>query len=171
MRMPGQRWGVTDDEVARRYPCDEFGPARAAEAWRGVTVRARPERVWRWLVQLRLAPYSYDLIDNLGRRSPQQLVPCPVPAPGEPFTRALGRDQGRVISVEPGVQLTARILGALMSYVLVPDGDGTRLLLKIVLPGSRVIAPTVVLGDLVMARRQLLNLKQLAERQDQDSPA
>ena len=170
MGWPGERWGVTPAEVARRYPCDDVVPAPVAQAWRGVTVHAPPERVWRWLVQLRLAPYSYDWVDNLGRRSPQRLVPCPDPVPGEPFTRASGRDQGRLLSVEPGVQLTGRILGAVMSYVLVPDGADTRLLLKIVLAGGRAVAPAVVLGDLVMARRQLLNFKRLAE-QAQDSPA
>jgi hypothetical protein len=50
-----------------------------------------------------------------------------------------------------------------MSYVLVPDALGTRLLLKVVIQRGRVIAPLVSLGDLVMARRQLLNLKRLAE--------
>jgi len=51
-----------------------------------------------------------------------------------------------------------------MSYVLVPTGADTRLLLKIVMPGWRPLAPLLSVGDLVMARRQLLNFKALAER-------
>lgn len=51
-----------------------------------------------------------------------------------------------------------------MSYVLVPDGQSTRLLLKIVTATSRWVAPALSVGDLVMARRQLLNFKALAER-------
>jgi hypothetical protein len=71
--MIGDRWNVSDDEVTRRYPCDEFVAAPTLQAWRGVTVRTTPEVLWPWVAQIRLAPYSYDWIDNLGRRSPQHL--------------------------------------------------------------------------------------------------
>ena len=68
-----------------------------------------------------------------------------------------------MLSVERGEQLTGRILGAVMSYVVVPQGGSTRLLLKIVMAQGRWLAPAVSVGDLVMARRQLLTLKGLAE--------
>jgi hypothetical protein len=71
---------------------------------------------------------------------------------------------GRIVSVIPGEQLTGQIVGAFMSYVLVPDGSATRLLLKVVTRRGRVTAPLLSLGDLVMARRQLLNLARLAEQ-------
>lgn len=52
-----------------------------------------------------------------------------------------------------------------MSYLLVPGEQATtRLLLKVVMATNRVIAPALSVGDLIMARRQLLNLKELAER-------
>jgi antitoxin (DNA-binding transcriptional repressor) of toxin-antitoxin stability system len=159
----GDRWGVDADEVARRYPCDDLVPRPVLSAWRGVTVDASPDRVWPWLVQIRLAPYSYDRVDNLGHRSPQRLCGLPDPAVGDPFTAVGGRPVGRIVSVEPGHHLTGRIMGAVMSYVLVPSGPRTRLLLKVVLRRGRPVAPLVSVGDLVMARRQLLNLKQLAE--------
>ncbi|MEO9138583.1 MAG: polyketide cyclase [Jatrophihabitans sp.] len=161
--MIADRWGVTPDDVARRYPCDDLVTDPVLQAWRGVTVQASAATVWPWLGQIRLAPYSYDWIDNLGRRSPQELRDLAEPVPGEPFTRAAGRPVGRVLAVDPGQQLTGVILGAVMSYVLVPDGDATRLLLKVVMRRLRWLAPAVCVGDLVMARRQLLNLKRLAE--------
>ena len=161
----GDRWGVTEAEITRRYPCDDLVPAPVLQAWRGVTVRAEPEIVWRWVTQIRLAPYSYDWIDDLGRRSPRYLRPLPEPAPGEYFTTALGgRRFGKIVAVVPGEHLTARIMGAVMSYVVVREDLTTRLLLKIVMAQVRLTAPLLAVGDLVMARRQLLNLARLAEQ-------
>jgi hypothetical protein len=174
-RVIGDRWGVTHEEIALRYPCDDLVPDPAFRAWRGVTARAKPDLVWQWVAQIRLAPYSYDWIDNLGRRSPQELRGLPDPVVGEPFTCALGgRRVGRIEMVSVGRQLTGTIMGAVMSYLVVPierdvlvpierDAE-TRLLLKIVTPGGRLTAPLLSVGDLIMARRQLLNLAALAER-------
>ena len=163
-RVIGDRWGVTELETQRTFPCDAFVPEPAMQAWRGVSVHAPAERVWPWVAQIRLAPYSYDLIDNLGRRSPQRLVGLPDPVVGDAFTTAAGRPAGRIVSVVPGQELTGEIMGAVMSYVLVPGDDVTRLLLKLVLRRGGAIAPLVCIGDLLMARRQLLNLAGLAER-------
>ena len=162
--MIGDRWGVTDDEVARRYPCDELVPVPVLQAWRGVTVHSTPDGLWPWVAQIRLAPYSYDWIDNLGRRSPRQLRALPEPAAGQHFTASGNRPLGRILSVSTAEQLTGGIMGAVMSYVLVPNGDSTRLLLKVVMAKGRWLAPLISVGDLVMARRQLLNLKRLAEQ-------
>ncbi|MGE2717529.1 polyketide cyclase [Mycolicibacterium litorale] len=166
--MLADRWGVTDAEVARRYPCDDVVPDPTGQFWRGVTVNAEPRRVWPWVTQIRVAPYSYDWLDNLGRQSPRTLLDLPDPAVGDHFTSAAGgRRLGTILSVDPGRQLTGSIAGAVMSYVLEPDQDGTRLLLKINVPSmpfSGVFLPLLSVGDLVMARRQLLNFKTLAEQ-------
>ena len=162
----GDRWNVTAAETERTYPCDSLVPDPSLQLWRAVTVDALPQHLWPWICQIRIAPYSYDWIDNLGRRSPQTLQGLPDPVVGEPFTKALGgRPYGRILAVESGVHLTATIVGTVMCYVLVPSDDGrrTRLLLKIVARNTRRIAPLLALGDLIMARRQLLNLAALAE--------
>jgi hypothetical protein len=162
----GDRWGVTDSETSRPYPCDEFADSPVLEMWRGVRVGAPAEAVWPWVAQVRIAPYSYDWIDNRGRRSPRELLGLPEPRVGDRFTTAAGRAVGRIVSVDPPGQLTGTIMGAFMSYVLVPEEpDTTRLLLKVVVARtSRWAALGLSVGDLVMARRQLLNLKHLAER-------
>ncbi|WP_329248567.1 hypothetical protein OG417_01505 [Actinoallomurus sp. NBC_01490] len=169
--MIGDRWGVSDSETLRPYPCDDFVDSPTLRAWRGVDVQAPAEAVWPWVVQVRLAPYSYDWIDNLGRRSPRKLMGLPEPQVGDRFTTAGGRELGRIVSVDPGKQLTATIMGAFMSYVLVPQAhDTTRLLLKVAMRTTRWAAPGLSVGDLVMARRQLLNFKQLAERHQRQEP-
>jgi hypothetical protein len=60
-----------------------------------------------------------------------------------------------------------RIMGAVMFYVVVPaggpPGGSTRLIPKIVGAHPRWMAPSLCLSDLVMARRQLLRLQELAE--------
>src|SRR3954449_12137208 len=68
-------WGATDDDVRRPLPGDELFPDADVVVHRAVDVAAPPDLVFRWLCQLRTAPYSYDLVDNLGRRSPQRLTP------------------------------------------------------------------------------------------------
>jgi hypothetical protein len=84
---------------------------------------------------------------------------------GDRFTSAGGRELGRIVSVDPGEQLTATIMGAFMSYVLVPQEQHvTRLLLKVVMQTTRWAARGLSVGDLIMTRRQLLNFKRLAER-------
>ncbi|SHG99884.1 hypothetical protein SAMN05443575_3053 [Jatrophihabitans endophyticus] len=162
--MIGDRWGVRDDEVARHFPCDDLVATPVLQAWRGVTVAAAPAELWPWVAQIRLAPYSYDWIDNAARRSPRELRGLPEPRPGENFTAVGGRPVGCVLSVEPGVHYTGRIMGTVVSYLLVAEDDGTRLLMKLVTARARWAAPLLSVGDLVMARRQLLTLGRLAER-------
>ena len=61
--------------------------------------------------------------------------------------------------------MTGTIIGAVLSYVLVPGDDGgTRLLFKAVMRTNRLVGVGLSVGDLIMARRQLLNFKRLAER-------
>ena len=165
--MLGAVWGVTAEEQALHYACDEFVDAPRLRAWRGVDIAAPAESVWPWVAQVRVAPYSYDWVDNRGRRSPQTLLGLPEPVVGEAFTASGGRPLGRIVHVDPGRSLTATILGAHLTYAVVAAAPAqTRLLLKVVMDAGPVLAQAVCLGDLVMARRQLLNWRRLAEAGD-----
>ena len=70
-----RQWGSTAAERAMPLPCDDALPDATDAYHRAVDVEADAAVVFRWLCQLKVAPYSYDWIDNLGRRSPQRLTP------------------------------------------------------------------------------------------------
>ena len=166
-------WGTNATEIARRYPADDVYSGPAAALTRAVTVQAPTDLVYRWLCQVGVAPYSYDLVDNLGRRSPQQLTP--------------GADELEIgdrmmifelTDVQPGRQWTGvsfgrarRLFGPIAATYAVEPGDsddGCRLLCRLSFEQpnglDRLRAVLLSWGDLIMMRRQLLNLKALAER-------
>ena len=65
------RWGATDEEISRPMPGDELVPDPTFNATRAVTIKASPEEIWPWLVQMgygRAGFYGYDLIENLGSK-------------------------------------------------------------------------------------------------------
>ncbi|PVZ08433.1 Acg family FMN-binding oxidoreductase [Actinomycetospora cinnamomea] len=68
LRSRYNRWGATDDEVARPLPGDELVERPKLGYTRAVTIDAPPEEVWSWLVQFgqdRGGFYSYDALENL----------------------------------------------------------------------------------------------------------
>jgi proline iminopeptidase len=72
------RWGATDAELGRPYPGAELIPGGTRSATTATTVDAPPSAVWPWLVQMgvdRGGWYSWDLLDNFGRRSTERIHP------------------------------------------------------------------------------------------------
>jgi hypothetical protein len=62
------RWGCTTEELARAMPGDALIPDPTETSMQAVTVNARPEDIWPWLVQIgyqRGGLYSYDWLDLL----------------------------------------------------------------------------------------------------------
>lgn len=65
-------WGATAAERTSAMPGDHVVPRAQFNATRAITVAARRDELWPWIVQLgygRAGFYSYDLIDNAGRPS------------------------------------------------------------------------------------------------------
>jgi hypothetical protein len=63
-----ERWGATEDEVRAHLPGDGFTAEPAEQVTRAITIEARPEDVWPWIVQIgadRGGFYSYDGLENL----------------------------------------------------------------------------------------------------------
>lgn len=167
-------WGATAEEIGDSYPCDGLLSTPRERWYRAVTVRAGRPTVFRWLCQLRVAPYSYDLLDNRGHRSPRELTP------GAEQLEAGQRVMSifELVSFEADRHLTLvlkdprglRLFGGFaVTYRVADSGPGTtRLLAKLVVgEGDGVLGVarkrTLAWGDLLMMRRQLLTLRKLAE--------
>ena len=170
-------WGATATEAARSYPADQLVAGRVSgpvlRMTRAVSVRAPVEVTWRWISQLSRAPYSYDLVDNLGRRSPPELSPGSDDLrPGQRMVKVY-----ELTSVVPGRSWTgvtsavgSRPFGPLAAtYAAEPAGQTqSRLVCRMVLPdGGRLVrakASALAWGDLVMLRKQLRTLAAYAGR-------
>ena len=171
----GASWGVEPAERALDFACDRLADPFDAAYFRGVTVEAPPATVFRWLCQLRAAPYSYDWIDNRGRRSPRELTPgLEDLAVGQTVMTifdltAFERDVHLTVRIKPGTPPERLFGDVAATYRIVPRSpDGCRLIAKLRVRyprGARGWLMRAVLppGDLIMMRRQLLNLKRLAE--------
>jgi hypothetical protein len=65
-------------EKERPLAGDELLPDAAAQVTDGITIAARPEAIWPWLVQMgcrRAGYYSYDALDNGGEPSAREIHP------------------------------------------------------------------------------------------------
>lgn len=159
--MPGLTWGVRPTERTAPLPCDGLLAHPGVQADRAITVHAPPAIVFAWLCQLRVAPYSYDALDNFGRRSPRARDPKLVRLQaGQRFMTMF-----TLQSFADGEQITLRSKGVAVTYRVRPEGTGSRLHARVVFGGPRSVARLLALGDLVMMRKQLLTLKSLAERE------
>jgi len=144
---------------------------------RGIDIDAPASVVFRWLCQLRVAPYSYDWIDNLGRKSPRTLTPG---------ADSLARGQRLLIAeitdFAPNEHITGRAVSTAerlygvvaITYRVTPrPSSATRLVVRLL-----VHEPTrwwhgirfqlLAWGDLIMMRKQLRTLKALAEQTARD---
>jgi hypothetical protein len=169
-----KNWGAARDEIAARFPCDELEFPHDDVFHRAVDVAAPAPLVFRWLCQLRAAPYSYDLLDNFGRRSPPRLTPG---------LERLERGQRAMVifrvasfsadelTLRLGSRLAAAIMGDFAgSYrVQALSPERSRLLVRILVrypagPYGRALRLLIPPLDLFMFRKQLLTLKRYAER-------
>jgi len=170
-------WGSTSVERRRWFACDDQLANPDDVYHRGIAIEAPPEIVFRWLCQLRAAPYSYDLIDNLGRRSPRELTPglddLEVGQSVMTIFELVEFQRDRQLTLR--LRRHSRLFGDIaVTYLLVPVAQGRcRLAVKLVVRypgplGARAFARWFLpLGDLIMMRKQLLTLKRLAEDQAQ----
>lgn len=173
----GTRWGSTPEERAAEMTADDFFSANAAAhvaMTRALDIDAAPETVWAWLAQTGRGAgwYSYDRLDNGGRRSARHIVSW-IPQPAEGDASAIGY----LRSLAPGRELAwwapgVRFAGAESSLAvemrLSDRGEGSRLVIRISADAFGLMAHPCLwifrLIDSIMAIRQLVRIKEYAER-------
>lgn len=166
-------WGPADGATCAA-DCGSHGMPGARHATRAVLATASPQALFLWLAQLRRAPYSYDLLDNLGRPSPR--IPDPALSDFAPGQRVM--TIFTATAVEPGRSLTVVmrpgpatwLFGPLQArYSVTPlEGRWTALRADLCLPRIGKILggkrrALLAWGDLLMMRNQLRTLRELAE--------
>jgi hypothetical protein len=175
-----QYWGATAEEINSSVVGDDLCSDATVVATLSITIGAAPQEVFPWIRQMgfgRAGWYSYDWLDNLGRKSattihdewqsvaagdkipsgPISFIAAIVDAPSHfvleiksPAKKSLGKKS-------PKMHFT-------LAYELRDDPQGTRLVTRM---RSRINLPLGSLfeklilgpGDGIMLRRQLLNIK------------
>jgi hypothetical protein len=173
---PPRHWGTGRADEQRPSPGTRFAPDPAERWFRAIVIDAPPATVYRWLCQMRVAPYSYDLVDNRGRRSPRRLTPgLEELEVGQEFMTIF-----TLADFQPDAFLTLRLtspsgLKLFGPFVVVYDVEAlregqTRLRATLLVgdkasdrAADRARRSVLAWGDLAMMRRQLRTFKALAE--------
>ena len=175
-------WGATQEEVHRAMPGDDIQPKPIFNATRGITIHARPEAIWPWLVQMgygRAGWYGYDWIDNEGIPSSVHILPewqqlklggtIPIWRNIEFPVTALEINRTLVFASKGG--------GDSMALELYPvDAGHTRLLWRIRLGQYTWKSPWIFiqvftdLADFIAVRQNMLGIKARAEGVAPEAP-
>jgi hypothetical protein len=168
-------WGATDDEVGRPLPGDEVVLDPTFDATRAITIAARPDQIWPWLLQVgvkRAGWYSYDLLDNLGRPSAREIIPAlQQVAVGDVVPLSPDGKQGvRILALDlPRSMMWGTLPDTTWLWVCEPQADGTTRLITRIRSHFRWLSPSIAFSllvefaDIWMIRKMLLNLRLRAE--------
>ncbi len=176
------RWGATGEEVARAMPGDEIQQQPIFNATRAVTIQARPEQIWPWLVQIgykRAGWYGYDMLDNAGIPSADRIIPQLQHMEVGDAVPIWAGINFKVVTVEPDRYLvwessdhSCWVLG------LYPvDANHTRLVWRIHNAPYHWTSPYLAiqlfadLVDFVAVRQNMLGIKERAEGTTLEAPA
>lgn len=179
------RSGATDAEVQSRMAGDELVHEASFNATRAVNIKAPPENVWPWIVQMgygRAGFYTYDIADNAGYPSADRVL--------DGYQRFEVGDWAFNMNSMFGIELPINEVDAFKvkafetnrwllwakpdstwSWVLKAiANDETRLVLRIrAHPANLFWTLFMEFGDPPMARRMLKGIKARAERMTRSS--
>ena len=169
-----QFWGATTEEIHSSVVGDNLCRDATLIATRSITISAPPKDVFPWIRQMgfgRAGWYSYDWIDNLGRRSATkvheewQSVESGDKIPSGPisFTAAIVEEPRHFVLEIKSLGKKSPKLHFTLAYELRDDPQGTRLVTRmrshIALPFGSLFERFILgPGDGIMLRRQLLTI-------------
>jgi hypothetical protein len=171
------RWGATRSEAAGAMPGDHLVPMPHFSATRAITIKAVPEDVWPWLVQVgigRAGFYSYDLLDSRGRPSAEHVLldwqDVHVGDVAAPMTQNAGPSTSFVVDAfrVPAYLVWAKPDSS-WAWQLTPlPGGRTRLVTRVQLRYPRRLASVIGVillefGDFPMMRQMLRGIRRRAE--------
>jgi hypothetical protein len=174
------RWGATDQEISAVYAGDELVPQPASFVNHAVTINAKPEQIYPWIVQLGAGKggmYSYSWFEtnmlrceliNADRIHEEwqdlkvgDLVKmCPTDFGPPPYIVAQLKPNQAIVM---GHQENGKWVD-LWQFVLTPQSDGTtRLILRTRTMAVGGFWDVIHPGIFIMERGMLLGIKQRAE--------
>jgi hypothetical protein len=169
------RWGATSDEISRTLLGDDLVSHPTFNATRAVTIAARPDHIWPWLLQVgvtRAGWYSYDMLDNLARPSAREVIPeLQDVAVGDVVPLSPDGKQGvHILAIDlPRSMLWGTLPNTTWLWVCEPRADGTTRLITRIRSHYRWLSPSIAFSllvefaDIWMIRKMLLNLRERAE--------
>ena len=173
-----QFWGATSEEIHGSVVGDDLCADASLIATRSITIKAPPQEVFPWIRQMgfgRAGWYSYDWLDNLGRKSATrvheewQSVESGDTVPSGPisFTAAIVDAPRHFVLEIKSLGKKSPKLHFTLAYELRDDPQGTRLVTRmrshIKLPLGSLFEKFILgPGDGIMLRRQLLTINKHA---------
>ena len=175
-----QYWGATPEEIQSPVVGDDLCPSATLIATRSITISAPPQDVFPWIRQMgfgRAGWYSYDWLDNLGRKSATsihdewQSVKAGDKVPSGPisFTAAIVEAPRHFVLEIKSLGKKSPKLHFTLAYELRDDPHGTRLVTRMRSHANFPLGSLfekIVLGpgDGIMLRRQLLTISKNASK-------
>lgn len=174
------RWGATDQEIAATFPGDELVVNPASFVNRAVTIHARPEQIYPWIVQLGAGKggyYSYTWLETYLLNCPlvnadrihtewqdlkvgDEVRMCPQQSGPPPYIVAMMKPDQAVVL---GHQESGKWVD-LWQFVILPQADGTsRLILRTRTMAVGGFWDVIHPGIFVMERGLLLGVRDRAE--------
>ncbi len=173
----GVRWGATKEEYEKQMTGDSYldgGPSARIVMTRAISINAAPDIVWKWIAQIGRGAgwYSYDFLDNGRKKSVRHIVSW-IPEPQLGDASAIGY----LRCFEPGTELVwwlsgekipGSVLRMVVNFSLFSENGTTRLVMRVSGDASgkigRLFNSIFQVIDTIMARRQLLGIKERAEK-------